>query len=168
MPSCRGKRAHLAVGEHGLGRLALDLLVRRLIAVVQIYGGGSGIVLVLRAVLGGRYSAPELVLSLVLLGLFLLGLIAGVRLLERSGGMRASIWFQALQIPGLVSPVLVYDLTAGMDLSVHLGRAIGFDYGLGTDWRFELFPPNQPWRLSVNLLALFAVLYLRVSSRQRF
>lgn len=144
----------------------LDLVFRRLIAVVQIYGGAAGIVLGVGGLPGGRHSAPELVVTLLFLALFAWGLVAGVRLLERSGGVRASMWFQALQIPSLLSPVLAYEFVAGVEITLHLSRTVGLGYGVDANWQFALFPRNQVWSLGVNLLPLFAALYLRFSLRR--
>jgi hypothetical protein len=143
----------------------LHQLARRIIGALQIYAGIAGGILALRLILAGRQAPLELVLTLVFLAVFVLGLTAGLRLLERSGGLRLSLWFQMLQIPSVVSPILVYRLTAGPELGLQLGRVLGLEYGFQTDWRLALLPGHGGWALGINLVPLLAALYLRFGAR---
>jgi hypothetical protein len=92
----------------------------RLIAILEITGGLSGIVFVVLELVAAPLNRQTLMVGLIILAVYLLSLIAGVALwLGRPFGRDASIMIQAIQIPKVTSQVLIFVFSFGFDAYVY-------------------------------------------------
>jgi hypothetical protein len=139
----------------------------KIISVVEIVGGVSGIIAAALEVLGGPNGSSAIFL-LVFVAVNLLSLYAGVALwLGRSSGRIASIIVQALQLPKIVSPVVIYMISFGFDLYVYFvtgggSTNAGFEIKLLTFSRFAVNVEDAPLGLGISLVScIFLAMLLR-------
>jgi tryptophan-rich sensory protein len=138
--------------------------VRRLVAVIQIAGGGVGVVIVGSQLL----KAPSVgtgLLMVFFLGWFAFGGVLGVALLERRRfAIRWARIFQASQIPWVMTPVFSYQFGSG--LGVFVGTH-GFGYLFGSTFHFGFMEgETEPgFALNVAALVLFVLLLVLFQSK---
>ncbi len=135
----------------------------RVIGVLQIGGGFLGLTTTLELLVTREHSLATAIVTLVIMGVFVFGILAGLALLERRRfGIRGSQMFQLIQIPILASSLLVYRLSAGLLIGVGIGgreTQLAFVSRLGTDW--ELYVgADRPWLVGINLAAVAALVFL--------
>jgi hypothetical protein len=140
----------------------------RIIAVLEIIGGVCGIGYVAQGLVGTPFNAFLMVLTPFVVGIYVLSLVAGVALWRGSAfGRNAAIIVQAIQVPKLISPPIIFIFSFGFDLWVHCiwseaGTTVGFELKL---LAFNQFFINM-WGASVGLgVSITAVIFLIVLVR---
>jgi hypothetical protein len=145
----------------------MGILMRRLVAVLQIAGGVFGLVpLIERASAGG--TAWELVAAIIGTVLFALAIVSGAMLLERArGSVALATWVQLLQIPIIGTPWLGYGWQLGASIPATLILDTPARLGLGAHvpaWHWTLTAGSSGTSvIGLNLLALLLVLALRLT-----
>jgi len=102
-------------------------------------------------------GVAEILLHFIPAALYVLGAYAGVKALQRTPGwLRINQVFWAIQVPGLVSPLVSYMFAAGGLLTVWLQLYppihLGFNVQMGSAFAIKLFTPGK-LVLGVNLFA---------------
>lgn len=137
----------------------------RLIGILEVAGGGYGMIQMLYRLL--PFRANDGVPALIGLALYAFVLVAGVLLLENDArGVRWSGWAQLLQLPLIATPVFTYALHCGgyvnvfatLHLPPHLELASHF---ASQGFVFRVGGPAAP-HLGINLLALLSWLGLKM------
>jgi hypothetical protein len=140
----------------------------RIISVSEIVGGVAGAGLVIWMLLAAPFNALALIFAPLPFSINILSLVAGVALWRGSSfGRKASIVVQAIQLPKIVSPLIIFMFSFGFDLWVHILLTEGLS-NLGFEFRFLAFSqlffnvPNAPFGLGVSITAcIFLAMLLR-------
>lgn len=141
-------------------------LLFRLIGILEIGGGLFGLVEMLQRLYPGRMNLHTVIAALGAI-IFAAAIVAGVLLLEnRRAGVHLSRLVQLLQLPVIATPWFSYGLQvgAGAPLAIVLRKPLALDVNLHVaewHWLLALAEPHA-WHLGVNLLALAALLILRM------
>lgn len=143
----------------------LELMVVRVIAVLQIFGGVQGLVLLLPRLAGGvaSRSLPALVFVLAICALAVVG---GVLVLEHNPkATRLLIVALAAQVPMLAFGSFVYHLSLGASAlaSVGAGGHPAFSAGFGSAFLVSLH--GESFRVGINLMPLLFLALLRLIRR---
>src|ERR1700753_2948217 len=92
----------------------------RIIAVLEIVGGVVGICFVAWWLLAVPFNLINILLAPIPVGIYVFSLAAGASLWRgKSFGRKASIAVQAIQLPKIISPWLIFMFSFGFDLWVH-------------------------------------------------
>ena len=111
----------------------------RIISVLEVIGGVFGIGFVIWWLMAAPTNAFTVILVPIPMSIYVLSLVAGVALWRGSSfGRKASIVVQAIQVPKIVSPPIIFMFSFGFDLWVHILFANGFS-NLGFEFRFLAF-----------------------------
>lgn len=140
----------------------------RIISVFEIVGGVVGIGFVIWALLATPFNASNLILAPIIISIYILSLVAGVALWRgKSFGRKASIVVQAIQLPKIVSPLVIFMFSFGFDLWVHIMFTRRF-WGRGIEFRVFAFHQlffnvrDAPLGLGVSIIAcIFLAVLLR-------
>jgi hypothetical protein len=140
----------------------------RIISVLEIFGGVFGIGLVIWELVVTPFNVLILILAPIPISIYIFSLVAGVALWrDNSFGRKASIVVQAIQLPKIVSPLIIFMFSFGFDLWVHILLTEGLS-NLGFEFRFLAFSqlffnvPNAPFGLGVSITAcIFLAMLLR-------
>jgi hypothetical protein len=140
----------------------------RVISVLEIIGGIGGVGSVIWWLLAAPFDAFSLLLAPIVVTIYILSVIAGVALWRGSAfGRKASIVVQIIQLPKIVSPLIIFMFSFGFDLWGHILFAKGSS-NLGFEFRFLAFNQlfinvqDAPFGLGVSLsAAIFLALLLR-------
>ncbi|HEX8457864.1 MAG TPA: hypothetical protein VF656_11250 [Pyrinomonadaceae bacterium] len=131
----------------------------KIIAALEVLGGVCGIAFVAWSLIGTAFDFFPLLLALVVAFVYLLSLVAGVALWRGDAfGRRASIVVQTVQIPKLISPLLTFGFSFGLDLWAQWLLAGNFSR-VGVEFRVLAFytlyinMPSAPMGLGVSLTA---------------
>ncbi|MGH9930446.1 MAG: hypothetical protein ACREA9_14640 [Pyrinomonadaceae bacterium] len=90
--------------------------LRRLISGLELIGGVYGLVILAKQLPAFRVDVYVILLAPIAIGIYLMSLVAGVLLWrEHSAGRMASIIVQMIQLPKLVSPILIFMFSFGFD-----------------------------------------------------
>src|SRR5262245_26314917 len=93
----------------------------RIISVSEIVGGVAGAGLVIWMLLAAPFNALALIFAPLPFSINILSLVAGVALWRGSSfGRKASIVVQAIQLPKIVSPLIIFMFSFGFDLWVQI------------------------------------------------
>jgi hypothetical protein len=112
----------------------------KLISALEIIGGVCGIGFILWVLASTPYNILTLLIAPVPLGIDVLSLIAGVALWRGSSfGRKASIVVQTIQIPKLISPLLTFAFSFGLDVWVHYQLLAGNFEKLGVQFNVLAF-----------------------------
>jgi hypothetical protein len=135
---------------------------RRVIAVFSISGGITGLIAAASA-LGASMPGGLTLVSVGFIAAYLLGIVAGVSLLENPAATRLATWFVWLQVPILQSKVLSFQLSslASFDLLWSHSESASISWNWGSRWTLGLFQPSDPFLVGCNLLALAFLVVLR-------
>ena len=137
----------------------------RLIGILEVAGGGYGMIRMLYRLL--PFRAHDSALALIGLALYAFVLVAGVLLLENSErGVRWSRIAQLLQLPLLATPVFSYALHCGGYVNLFATLHLPPHLELATHFGSEAFTlaiggPSAA-HLGINLLALLSWLALKL------
>jgi hypothetical protein len=140
----------------------------RIISVSEIAGGLAGIGFMLWSLMVTPFNGLTLLLAPIPINIYILSLVAGVALWrDNSFGRKASIVVQAIQLPKIVSPLIIFTFSFGFDLWIQLLLSRGFSK-LGFEFRtlafYEFFINVQdaPFGLGVSITAcIFLAMLLR-------
>ena len=143
----------------------------KIISVVEIVGGVSGLYVAAREGLAHpQGGAVTILILLVFAGINLLSIYAGVALwLGRSSGRIASIIVQALQLPKIFSPVVIYVISIGFDvwfqfLTRGQSYALGFELRVLSSVQFVFNAQGAPLGCGISLVScVFLAMLLRYS-----
>jgi hypothetical protein len=140
----------------------------RIISVLEIVGGVVGIGFMSWVLLATPFNAWALIIAPIPISIYILSLVAGVALWRgNSFGRKASIVVQAIQLPKIISPLVIFMFSFGFDLWVQFLLARGFS-NLGFEFRFLAFNQlffdvqDAPFGLGVSITAcIFLAMLLR-------
>ena len=131
----------------------------RTISVLEIVGGVFGIGFVIWVLLRMPFNVFSAAIMAISMAVYMLSLVAGVALWRgKSYGRTASIIVQTIQVPKLVSPLLIFMFSFGFDMWVHYLQVGSFST-LGFEFRFLAFnqffinSPEAPIGLGVSITA---------------
>ncbi len=128
----------------------------RLIAILEIIGGLSGVLFAVSQLLAARSGRQTLILSGIALAIYILSLVAGITLLlERPFGRIASIVTQAIQLPKYVSQLLIFMFSFGFDAYLYGMFTNNAQPIFGFEFKFLAF--NQLFVNVADAPALFGV-----------
>jgi hypothetical protein len=145
----------------------------RIISVLEIIGGVFGIGFVIWWLLAAPINAFTVILAPIPISIYVLSLVAGVALWQGSSfGRKASIVVQAIQLPKIVSPLIIFMFSFGFDFWIHILFVKGFS-SVGFEFRFLAFNQlfinvqDAPLGLGVSLTAaIFLAMLLRNKPRR--
>jgi hypothetical protein len=140
----------------------------RIISVSEIFGGVFGIGLVIWGLVVTPFNVLTLILAPLPISIYIFSLVAGVALWrDNSFGRKASIVVQAIQLPKIVSPLIIFMFSLGFELWVNilltgeLSR-LGFEFSLLASYEFFFNAPDTPFGLGVSINAcIFLTMLLR-------
>jgi len=135
---------------------------------LELVGGVVGIGYEIWWLLATPFNALTLILAPIPISIYILSLVAGVALWRgNSFGRKASIVVQAIQLPKIVSPLIIFMFSFGFDLWVHILPTRRFS-NLGFEFRFLAFNQfffnvqDAPCGLGVSITAcIFLAALLR-------
>ena len=140
----------------------------RIISVLEIVGGVDGIGLMIWVLLATPFNALTLIIAPIPISIYILSLVAGVALWrDNSFGRKASIVVQAIQLPKIVSPLIIFTFSFGFDIWVQIlltreSSKLGFEFRLLADNEFVFNVPDAPLGLGVSITAcIFLAMLLR-------
>jgi hypothetical protein len=147
---------------------------RRLISVLEIVGGVFGIIILAWELVASPADGYTLLLAPVSYGIFILSLVAGVLLWrEHRAGRMTSVVVQAIQLPKIVSPVLIFTFSFGFDFYPYVLSDAGFSK-VGVDLRLLAFHQlylnieEAPFAAGVSVPAvMFLIMLLRYKPATR-
>lgn len=137
----------------------------RIIAVLEIIGGGVGVLFVVYMSVMSEFAFNVIILMPIFLGIYILSLLAGIKLWERTEfGRKASIVTQFIQLPKLVSPAFTFMFSFGFDLFPHITfvnnlSTMGIQFRLFSDGQMFL-NTQAPLMLGFSLTSIFALIQL--------
>lgn len=137
----------------------------RLIGILEIAGGGYGMIQMLYRVL--PFRAGDGVAALIGQALYAFVLVSGVLLLENSErGVRWSSWAQLLQLPLIATPLFTYALHCGGYVNVfatlHLPPHLELGFHFASQGFMLRIGGPAAAHLGINLLALLSWLVLKL------
>ena len=138
----------------------------RIIAVLEIVGGVFGLGLVVWQLLAAPSNVFLLLLAPIATGIYILSLVAGVGLWRGSTfGRKASIVVQSVQAPKVISPLVTFAFSFGLDFWIHQlwyeGMTnLGFNFRLLAFYQLSINVP-APIGLGVSITALVSLVLLR-------
>jgi hypothetical protein len=140
----------------------------RSIAVLEIIGGVSGPLLVIWALAVSPLNLITLVISIFPLCIFMLSVVAGVGLWRGTPfGRNASILIQAIQIPKIISPLMIFVVSVGVDLWIHivvseLFSNVGFEFKVLAFYQIFFAVPQAPYGLGISVTScIFLVVLIK-------
>jgi hypothetical protein len=111
----------------------------RVISILEIAGGIFGIAFLAWAILTNPINIFTLIMIIATSGIYILSFVAGVALWRgRVFGRIVSIIVQAIQLPKIISPVIIFMFSFGFDAWVHFLLSSG-SMNMGFDIRFLAF-----------------------------
>jgi hypothetical protein len=138
----------------------MALTWRRLIAALEVVGGISGIAFLAWELSQIPVSGGTLLAAAVVLSIYVFSLVAGVLLWwGHRWGRLASIIVQAIQLPKIVTPALIFNMCFGLDLypylmvGIHGLFGIGFELKLLAFYQFHINAPVPGIGLGVSIPA---------------
>jgi hypothetical protein len=140
----------------------------RLISGLEVIGGVGGLVILAKQIPAFRVEINVILLAPIAIGIYLMSLVAGLLLLrEHRAGRIASIIVQAIQLPKLVSPLLVFMFSFGFDFYPFIVVARGVsrveaEFRLFAFYNLYLNRPEMPVAFGVSIPAIaFLIVLLR-------
>ena len=143
----------------------------KIVSIYEILGGMTGAAVILFSivpVLIKQSARPNILflyfIVVIFLLLFVLSILGGFFLWRNKGvGYLFSFIVQLIQIPYLVTSILVYTFIAGFSITPYISsRGIGITFYLGGRFLFYVGHAVLGYRLGVNLLALFLAIWILV------
>lgn len=145
--------------------------VIKVISALEIVGGVSGIAFIVWVLASAPYNPINLLIAPIPLGIDALSLLAGIALWRGgSFGRTASIVVQTIQIPKLMSPLLTFAFSFGLDVWVHYQLLAGNFEKLGVQFTvlaFNAFYINVPGSSMGLGISLTACVFLALLFRYR-
>ncbi|KZN64271.1 hypothetical protein N473_15090 [Pseudoalteromonas luteoviolacea CPMOR-1] len=142
--------------------VALNPWVKRVTSVLTIGGSFLGITQILTG-LPNISGVINSVLFAFFILIYVLGIVAAVRLLENStvSVVKDNLIFWVIQIPMFMSPFIGYQFTNGAFLNIFVSSDTGLNVVpmLGSLVQFSFFQYHQPWALGINPAAILVSAY---------
>ncbi len=141
----------------------------KVVAAFEVVGGAIGVVMgiwPLFKVQGAEGTLESKVIYFAIcIGfslLYALSIYAGVELWKQKRiGYVLSIWSQAIQIPLVASPYLIYNFFSAISLSVMMSQfGPSIKFLIGNSFSLGLMRPDTPLVGGINLVALALLIYL--------
>ena len=111
----------------------------RVISVLEMIGGIFGLAFMGWVVLTNPINIFNIILAIVAVGIYVLSFAAGVALWRgRAFGRTASIIVQAIQLPKIFSPAIIFMFSFGFDVWIHYLQSRGFS-NLGFELKLLAF-----------------------------
>jgi hypothetical protein len=134
----------------------------RIIAVLQIIGGLSSIAFIGWALVTQMTDIASMTIGSgeVLIDIF--GIFAGISLWRgTSFGRKSSIAIQAIQVPKIISPLIIFTFSFGFDLWVHASAtALGIQTAFFGSNQFFVNVQNAPVDFGISITAIIALVIL--------
>jgi len=145
----------------------MNIALRRVLGILDLGGSFLGLTLGLTSLLQ-QTTVAVLIVEIPFLALYCWGIWCGVQMLENSPrAVRTNMWFWAMQIPYLMSPIIGYLFTSGAFLFVTYqpGTSVtGFTARVGSQFQISLLQ-GQSFQIGINFLALAVCVVLIVNKR---
>jgi hypothetical protein len=141
-------------------------LWRRIIAVLEMVGGVAGALLFIWRLTESPLSVGTLILALIALAIYVLSTVAGIALWRgRRFGHTASLIVQAIQIPKILSPVIVWTFSLGFDAFLYVvqmnnGIKYGIEFKVLAFHQLFLNYTGAPFGFGLSLTALTCLMVL--------
>ena len=138
----------------------------RIIAVLEMIGGVFGIFFVCWVALTCDIDVVSMIVGGVEIAIFALSLAAGIALWRTHPfGRKESIVIQAIQIPKIVSPAIVFMFSFGFDVWIHYLQGsrlanVGFDLRLLANSQLFINVPHTPSGFGISISACVFLLAL--------
>ena len=127
----------------------------KIISVLEVIGGIVGLGFVGWVLLSSAINIFTIVFAIVAVVIYIFSFVAGVALWQgRAFGRAASIIIQAIQLPKIISPAIIFMFSFGFDLWIHYLQ-VGRFSTLGFEFRFLAF--NQLFLNSVDAPTGFGI-----------
>jgi hypothetical protein len=139
---------------------------RRLISGIEVIGGVFGLFILANQFPSFRLDLHVVMLAPIATAVFLLSVVAGVLLWrEHPAGRAASIVVQAIQLPKLVSPLLIFLFSFGFDFYPYVQVAggdpkVGVDFKLAPFYNLYLNTPGTPIAIGISIPAIVFLIVL--------
>ena len=118
----------------------MTLTWRRIIAALEMVGGIFGIAFLAWELANTQVGGATLLVAAVVLIIYVLSLVAGVLLWrDHKWGRLTSIIVQAIQLPKILSPILIFNICFGLDLYPYLMLGIHGLFGVGFELKLLAF-----------------------------
>ncbi len=144
----------------------------QIIAALEVIGGGVGVLFLIWWFLATPFNAYSLILAPIPLGIYILSLVAGVSLWRgRALGRTLSIIVQAIQLPKIISPQIIFIFSFGVDVWVQFlfsGEAtkLGFEFRFLAFNQFFFNVPDAPVGLGISIPACAFLIMLLEHKKQ--
>jgi len=131
----------------------------RIISVLEITGGIFGIMIIAWQITVSPINIFTIIFGLFISGIYVLSLIAGVALWQRRPfGRTASIIVQAIQLPKIISPPIIFMFSFGLDLWIHFIQngtmaKVGFEFRFLAFNQFFLNMQGAPLGLGISIIS---------------
>ena len=140
---------------------------RRLISSLEVAGGFFGLLFLAKQLPGLRLDIYVILLAPIAISIFLLSFIAGVLLWrDHRAGRMASIIVQTIQLPKVVSPLLTFLFSFGLDfypyIQINEGRVLhtGVDFKISSFYNLYLNRIGTPFAVGISIPAIFLLIVL--------
>ncbi len=145
----------------------MNKLLKIIVSLVQIVGGLLGLGLIGRCFLRDQLTQTAIIFHVIFILVFSFGIIASLALIIKPRpGLVLSAIFQAIQIPVVTGPSVVYILFSGACFNVYkYASGWGFKFLFGSHYSLY-FNSGQPWLVGINVFAL--VLFVLLIMEIRF
>jgi hypothetical protein len=138
----------------------------KLISILEIIGGVVGNLFIVYFVVISGFDVNVLLIAPVAFAIYTLSLVAGIYLWKgKSIGRKLSIITQFIQLPKIISPLIVFTFCFGLDIYPYLMFRNGFST-VGLEFKLlaynELYidVANAPYGLGVSIMAIIFLLLL--------
>ncbi len=138
---------------------------RRMLGILAVSGGGIGAIAAFTVIASSNNIFDWLfcVLFIVLYGW---GIACGIRLIEgHANALKSNFIFWLCQVPAFASPIAGYFLGSGLYVTAWIRPGTmerGFDFAVGSAFRYSLLEQYQPLTLGVNLVAVAICIWFYV------
>jgi len=142
--------------------IIMNRILLRLIATLQIAGASASALVVFPQVFDVDFSLGKLLVIFVMFAIFGISFVSGIWLWNGEvRGRRLSMIVHALQIPILISTVLIYQFVFGIGILIKIlghGQDIYFEFGATSN--LHLFSYTADFQVGINIWSLCVFLYL--------
>jgi hypothetical protein len=138
-----------------------DIWLRRLLVILLIGGGFTGVALITEFVFPPMKSIARITL-LGFVCIYCYGIFIGLKLSEGTASLKYLRLYFALQIPFVSSPIITYRFGSGLQVTLAITESgLTSICRLGSEFQFAI-SSSAPWGIGVNFVGL-AILFLLYS-----
>jgi hypothetical protein len=144
----------------------MNKILKIIVSLVQIGGGLFGLGLIGRCFLRDQLTQIAVTFHIIFILVFSFGIIAGLALIIKPRlGLVLSAIFQAVQIPVVTGPSVVYILFSGACFNLYkYASGWGFKFFFGSHYSLY-FNSGQQWLVGINIFALVLFILLIIEIR---